>query len=473
MAVPKARDVKLTAGREKVILVGGYRAGDLLPGEQPLEELERLAETAGAIVVGRIIQNLKQVTPATFIGKGKCGEIKELAQQTGAKCALFDHDLLPGQGKNLDEATGLKVMDRTELILDIFASRARSRMAAVQVGIALLNYRLPRLKRLWTHLERQEGGIGMRGGPGERQMEVDRRKIEKQIDDLKRELKTIENRKERMVRARAQDHFLVSLVGYTNAGKSTLMRALTGEQVLVEDKLFATLDTKTSMLKLGGGVHALLSDTVGFIRRLPHHLVASFHATLEEARHADLLLHVADASSPHVRGQIDAVNSVLKEIGCSGTETIMVLNKTDAIETPVEAASRNGNSNGNGASMEHGEIQPLVRASEIDYTMLRRDYPEAIPISALRSEGLDRLKNEIIQRAREGAKPLTLSVHVGDGKTMAFLATHFFEDSRDVDGEWITMSGRASRNVLEKLMAAPDTVRILKGGLVEATFAKP
>ena len=446
MAVPKARDVKLTAGREKVVLVGGYRPGDLLPGEAPLEELERLAETAGAQVVGRIVQNIKEVTPATFIGKGKVQEVKELAEKMGAKCVLFDHDLLPGQGKNLDQATGLKVMDRTELILDIFASRARTRMAAVQVGIALLNYRLPRLKRLWTHLERQVGGIGMRGGPGERQMEVDRRKIEKQIDDLKYELKEIEKRKERMVRSRAQDHYLVSLVGYTNAGKSTLMRSLTGEQVLVEDKLFATLDTKTSMLKLGGGVHVLLSDTVGFIRRLPHHLVASFHATLEEARHADLLLHVADASSPHVRGQIDAVNSVLKELGAADQETILVLNKTDAV----------GKTTSNGDSA-------VENASELDYTMLRRDYPEAIPISALRSEGLERLKSEIRERAREDAKPLTIAVHAGDGKTLSFLATHFFEDSREADGEWLKLTGRAGRNVIEKLLHAQSSVKILAG----------
>ena len=438
MAVPKARNVTMTAGREKVVLVGGYRPGDLLPGEEPLEELERLAETAGAYVVGKVVQNIKHVTPATFIGKGKVQEIKELANELGAKCVLFDHDLLPGQGKNLDVATGLKVMDRTELILDIFASHAHTRMAMVQVGIALLNYRLPRLKRLWTHLERQEGGIGMRGGPGERQMEVDRRKIEKQIDDLKHELKEIEGRKERMVRARAHDNFMVSLVGYTNAGKSTLMRALTGQNVLIEDKLFATLDTKTSMLKLGGGVHALLSDTVGFIRRLPHNLVASFHATLEEARSADLLLHVADVSSPLVRGQIGAVNEVLKEIGCDSTETIMVLNKTDAVPPQLE----------------------------IDFNLLRRDYPEAVAISALKAEGLERLKVEIRERARSNAKPLTLSVHAGDGKTLSFLATHFFEDSRELEGDWFMLKGRASRGVLEKLMSVAGSVKILEGGQV-------
>jgi len=475
MAVPKARDIKRTTDREKVILVAGYRTGDLLPGEEPLEELERLAETAGAQVVGRVVQKLKDITPATYIGKGKVQEIRELAESLGAKCVLFDHDLLPGQGKNLDVATGLKVMDRTELILDIFASRARSRMAVVQVGIALLNYRLPRLKRLWTHLERQTGGIGMRGGPGERQIEVDRRKIEKHIDDLKHELKQIEGRKERMVRSRGRDNYLVSLVGYTNAGKSTLMRSLTGENVLVEDKLFATLDTKTSVLKLGGGINVLLSDTVGFIRRLPHNLVASFHATLEEARHADLLLHVADASSPLVRGQIDAVNAVLKEIDCDQQETIMVLNKVDALGNP-SATNRMksstpepltiirpgrgelslGSGSGNGA-------HPGAGTWEVDYRMLLQDYPEAIPISALRKEGLERLKAEVRERAREDAKPMTLSVHAGDGKTMAFLATHFFEDSREIDGEKIILHGRCTRGVLEKILTTDTSVRILKG----------
>ena len=444
MSVPKARDLKLSSHREKVVLVGGYRPGDLLPGEEPLEELERLAETAGAVVVAKVIQNLKEVTPATFIGKGKCQEVKALALEHGAKCVLFDHDLLPGQAKNLDEATGLKVMDRTELILDIFASRARSRMAMVQVGIAQLNYRLPRLKRLWTHLERQVGGIGMRGGPGEKQIEVDRRKIEKQIDDLKHELKQIEGRKERMVRSRAKDNFMVSLVGYTNAGKSTLMRALTGEQVLVQDKLFATLDTKTSMLKLGGGNHVLLSDTVGFIRRLPHHLVASFHATLQEARSADLLLHVADASSAHVRGQMDSVNSVLREIGCGDTETILIFNKIDAVKPE----------------------------QELDFNLLKHEHVEAVPVSALHGQGLERLLSEIRERARDDAKPLSISVHAGEGKMLAFLSTHFFEDSREMDGENVILHGRASREVLEKLLTSPASVRFLKGWPEEKTAAK-
>ncbi|MFH0938672.1 MAG: GTPase HflX [Planctomycetota bacterium] len=435
MAVPKARDVKLTADREKVVLVGGYREGSLLPNEEPLEELTRLAETAGAQVVGRVVQHIKEISSATYIGKGKVQEVRELAEAQGARCILFDHDLHPAQAKHLDDATGMKVMDRTELILDIFASRARTRTAIVQVGIALLEYRLPRLKRLWTHLERQEGGIGMRGGPGERQIEVDRRKIEKHLYDLKHEVKLIEARKERMVRARASDHFLVSLVGYTNAGKSTLMRALTGEDVRIEDKLFATLDTKTSQLKLGKGIQVLISDTVGFIRRLPHQLIASFHATLEEAREADLLLHVADVSSPLVRGQIVAVNDVLREIGCEQTEMLPIFNKVDAIPPNLE----------------------------LNFRRLVKDFPDAIPISALKAEGLSRLKNEILSCARKSAVLLTLAVHAGDGKTLAFLARHFFEDSCEVDGEWLKLKGSISQDVLQKLLASNTTIKIIKG----------
>jgi GTPase len=434
MAFTPQQDKQLTSLREKVILVGGYRKGDLLPGEEPLEELERLANTAGAQVVGRMVQNMKEINPATYIGKGKVEEVKEMAQELGAKCIIFDHDLQPGQGKKLDTVTGLKVLDRTELILDIFANRARTRTAMVQVGIALLEYRLPRLKRMWTHLERQAGGIGMRGGMGERQMEVDRRKIEKHIDDLKAELKLIVGRKERMVRSRGRENYLVSLVGYTNAGKSTLMRSLTGEDVLVEDKLFATLDTKTSILKLGNGVQALLSDTVGFIRRLPHNLVASFHATLEEARNADLLLHVVDVSSPLCRGQIDAVNAVLKEVGCAEQEILVVFNKVDNVPPELE----------------------------VDYNLLKEEFPEAISISALRKEGLDRLRREIRERARGDARLLKISIHAGNGKLLSFLATHFFEDSREMEGEEIILTGRANRGVLDKLLTSPG-VRILEG----------
>ncbi|MBI3831164.1 MAG: GTPase HflX [Planctomycetes bacterium] len=430
---------QLTVEREPTVLVGGYRQGDLLPGEEPLGELEQLAETAGARIVGRVVQNLKEINGATYIGKGKCEEIRQLALRTGAKGVIFDHDLAPAQGRNLDKLIGMKVLDRTDLILDIFATHARSRMAKVQVGLALYEYRLPRLKRLWTHLEGQKGGIGLRGGPGEKQIETDRRRLLKQIYDLKEELREIEARKERTVLARGHDHFLICLVGYTNAGKSTLMKALTGEDVLIEDKLFATLDTKTSRLRLGGGMEVLLSDTVGFIRRLPHDLVGSFHATLEETRSADLLLHVVDSSSAHARGQVAAVNSVLKEIGCAEKEVLMVLNKADAVPPDLELENR----------------------------LLRCEYPGSVSISALKGAGIEQLKNEIRARAEAHALPVTVSVHAGDGKTLAFIATHFFEKQREVDGEWITYTGRASKPVLERLQHAGESVRVLSTGPAE------
>ena len=264
----------------------------------------------------------------TYLGKGKVDELKQLVDANDADVIMFDNDLSPAQTRNLEEATGVKVLDRTELILDIFASRAQTHQARLAVELAQLQYSLPRLKRMWTHLSRLKMGIGMRG-PGEKQLEVDRRLVEKRIDDLRSELKTIERRKEREVAGRS-DRMTVSLVGYTNAGKSTLLNALTGADVLAENKLFATLDTRTRRWQLPGWGPVLLSDTVGFIRDLPHHLIASFKATLEEARQADLLLHVADASNPAASEQIAVVYEVLEELGIEAKDTLLVLNKVDA-----------------------------------------------------------------------------------------------------------------------------------------------
>ncbi|GMV79273.1 MAG: hypothetical protein AMXMBFR7_04570 [Planctomycetota bacterium] len=431
----RLKDRQFSVDREAAILVGGYQPGELMTGEEPLEELERLADTAGARVVGRVVQHIKKVHPGTYIGSGKAEELKELVEKLKAKTIIFDHDLTPAQGRNLDKLSGAKVLDRTDLILDIFASRARTHTSKIQVDLAMQEYRLPRLRRLWTHLERQTGGIGMRGGPGERQLETDKRKLVKRIGELKDELSVIEKRKERMVQARSREHFLVSLVGYTNAGKSTLMRSLTGEDVFVEDKLFATLDTKTAGLSLGGGIKVLISDTVGFIRRLPHKLVASFHATLEEARHADLLLHVVDASSPQVREQMRAVEDVLKELGCQEVEVLRVFNKVDRLKPE----------------------------QEFDFRVLCTEYPNSIGISALRKQGLDQLKAEIRRRARASGLPATIAVHVGDGKNLAFLARHFFEDERTIDGDWITFKGRAPAQALDRLSGAGPTVKILAG----------
>ncbi|MFP6693326.1 MAG: GTPase HflX, partial [Pirellulales bacterium] len=273
--------------------------------KNPLEELEGLAQTVGARVVGRLTQRREMPDKATYVGKGKLDELGQLVVASDADVVIFDNDLTPGQTRNLEQALDVKVLDRTELILDIFANRAQTHEARLAVELAQLEYSLPRLKRMWTHLERIEGGIGMRG-PGEKQIEVDRRLVERRIRDLKRDLAAIQRRKERTVAAR-RDFKTVSLVGYTNAGKSTLMNALTDAEVLVQDKLFATLDTRTRRWQLPGWGPVLLSDTVGFIRSLPHTLIASFKATLEESRQANLLLHVADASNVEALDQISSV----------------------------------------------------------------------------------------------------------------------------------------------------------------------
>ena len=277
--------------REAAVLVGVLLPDDRT-SDSPLEELEGLAQAAGARVVGQLTQRREKPDPATYMGKGKVDSLKRLVDSVEAEVVLFDNDLSPGQTRNLERDLEVKVLDRTELILDIFAGRARTYEARLAVELAQLEYSLPRLKRLWTHLSRQKKGMGVRG-PGEKQLESDRRLVEKRINDLRSELAAIHRRKEREVATR-RDVRTVSLVGYTNAGKSTLLNLLTGADVLTQNALFSTLDTRTRRWHLPGWGPILLSDTVGFIRGLPHHLIASFRATLEEARQADLLLHVAD-----------------------------------------------------------------------------------------------------------------------------------------------------------------------------------
>src|SRR5687767_7029811 len=263
----------------------------------------------------------------TYLGKGKLDELRLVVQAEDADGVIFDNDLSPAQTRNLEKALSVKVLDRSELILDIFATRAQTHESRLAVELAQLQYSLPRLKQMWNHLSRLKMGIGMRG-PGEKQLEVDRRLVEKKIHDLQTELHAIERRKARQVAAR-HDRMTVSLVGYTNAGKSTLLNVLTGADVLAEDKLFATLDTRSRRWQLPGWGPVLLSDTVGFIRDLPHSLIASFKATLEEARQADLLLHVADASNPAAEEQIASVYKVLEELGIQEKDTILVLNQID------------------------------------------------------------------------------------------------------------------------------------------------
>ena len=296
-------------------MVGAPRKGSAEAAQvgDHLDELRRLADTAGAEVVGQTHQRVEAPTPTFYLGQGKVEELKGVLQDTRSTLVLFDEPLSPVQGTNLENALAVRVMDRTELILDIFATRARSAEAKMQVELAQLEYLLPRLTRMWTHLSRIRGGIGLRG-PGETQLETDRRVIRRKISVLKRRLEGVADHRANQRQGR-RDLPSAALVGYTNAGKSSILRALSGADVFVEDRLFATLDTLTRELDVGGGYRFRVADTVGFIRKLPHHLVASFRATLEEARAADLLLHVVDAAHPGWEEQVNVVETVLEEMG--------------------------------------------------------------------------------------------------------------------------------------------------------------
>ncbi len=360
--------------------------------DDPLDELTGLAITSGAKVVSGVTQRREAPDVSTYLGKGKVDEVKLLVDTHSADVVIFDNDLSPGQTRNLEKAIGCKVLDRTELILDIFATNARTYEARLAVELAQLEYSLPRLKRMWTHLSRIKMGIGMRG-PGEKQLEVDRRLVEKRIHDLRTDLHQIERRKEQLVSSR-HDHMTVSLVGYTNAGKSTLMNTLTGAGVFAADKLFATLDTRTRRWQLPNWGPVLLSDTVGFIRDLPHHVIASFKATLEEARQADLLLHVADASNPAVLDQISAVYEVLRELHIEEKDTLLVLNKIDRLDSPERLEG------------------------------VLRHYPGAIPVSAARNLRIDKLLWAVSDALSRNFLDLDIETGVDNGRLMAYLAAH-------------------------------------------------
>jgi GTP-binding protein HflX len=391
----------------------------------PLDELQGLAETAGANVVGRLVQRRDSPANATYLGGGKVEELADLVDLTQADVILFDNELTPAQTRNLEEATKAKVLDRTELILDIFASHAQTYESRLAVELAQLEYALPRLKRMWTHLSRLKMGIGMRG-PGEKQLEVDRRLVEKRIHDLRSELRGIERRKERQVAAR-HDHMTVSLVGYTNAGKSTLMNTLTDAGVKAQDQLFATLDTRTRRWQLPNWGPVLLSDTVGFIRDLPHRLIASFKATLEEARQANLLLHVADAANPAVFDQISAVAEVLEEIGIDEKAALLVLNKVDAVP------------------------------SEVVDSICRR-YPNAVAISARTGLGLENLAHAVSDALSLTFRDVDIELDVSNGRLMAYLAKYGEVVSRRYEGERVIMHCRIPQQHLGRIDMTNVTV---------------
>lgn len=314
--------------RERVILVGVSLA-DSDDAEQSLDELEELARTAGALCAGRVLQKREQMHPATYLGRGKTGELKDLIWETQADGIICDDELSPAQISNLKDELGVKIMDRTLLILDIFAARASTSEGKIQVELAQLKYRQSRLTGLGTSLSRLGGGIGTRG-PGEKKLEMDRRLIKGRISQLTRELKEVKRHRQLTRESRAKSRIpVIAIVGYTNAGKSTLLNALTGAGILAEDKLFATLDPTTRNLKLPGGQEVLLTDTVGFIRKLPHHLIEAFKSTLEEAKYADLLLHVVDASNPQMDQQMHVVYETLRELEASDKPVITAFNKKD------------------------------------------------------------------------------------------------------------------------------------------------
>jgi GTP-binding protein HflX len=319
-------------GSEKTMLVGLEHSGiSRWDVEDSLSELRQLADTAGANVVETVIQRLDRPTAPYYIGKGKAEEVAEQCEEHGITSLIFDDELTPAQGRNLELLTSRKVLDRTQLILDIFAQRARTKEGRLQIELAQLQYLLPRLTRMWTHLSRQSGGIGTRG-PGETQLEVDRRRVQERIARLERDLKEVRKNRGVQREGRLRKNWPVaSLVGYTNAGKSSLLNRLTGAGVLAVDKLFATLDPTTRQVTLPNRQKILLTDTVGFIRKLPHTVIESFKATLEEVQLADLLIHIVDLSHPQYHEQMAAVDAALAELDASGKQTIIVFNKTDLV----------------------------------------------------------------------------------------------------------------------------------------------
>jgi len=395
--------------------------------DEHLEELARLTDTAGGTVVGEVRQRLSHPNPRYYIGEGKAEELKEMVGSLGADLVIFDEELSPAQGKNLEDLLGVRVVDRSELILDIFATRARSREARLQVELAQLEYLLPRLRRMWSHLSRIRGGIGLRG-PGETQLETDRRLVGARITDLKEKLREVARAREQQRRSR-QGQFRAALVGYTNAGKSSLLRALSGADLFVEDRLFATLDSATRTVELGSGFSALITDTVGFIRKLPHHLVASFRSTLEEAREADVLLHVIDASHLDWEEQHVVVNDVLADLGLEDAERILVFNKVDRLTHAEEEG-----------------LRERIRAL---------DPRPAVFVSAHQAESLEALRETLKARMRARLAHVVVRFPAADGETLAVLHREGEVLDRTEEDGALAVTVRLPRAVLGRLAGHP------------------
>ncbi len=433
---------EMTVAQERAVLVAVITPESRIDLRNPLAELESLAEAAGAMTVDAMVQKRRRPCNTTYLGKGKLEELRERCEASEAGVVIFDHELTPAQLRNVEKVVQLKILDRSELILDIFATRARTHEARLQVELAQLQYTAPRIRGMWSHLERiagagggtaagAVGGIGTRG-PGERQIEIDRRIVTDRVAYLKRQISDIDRRKTREVKSRAKE-FTVSLVGYTNSGKSTLMNTLTNAGRKAEDALFVTLDTKTVRWDLDERKTVLLSDTVGFVRDLPHRLVASFRATLEEAIHADLLLHVVDASIGEASEQVRAVREVLEELGCAERATVVLLNKMDAAK-------------------DLSAIQ-----------ILQSQIQETVRISAKTGEGLGELIDVVLSYVTSGAVDVTLRIPVADGKLLAAVGKSAQVKEQRYDEQHVEMDVNLDRVRLDQLLNHFGSLEVVGG----------